>query len=444
MICDFFYPNFGGVENHVYYLSQCLLQMGHRVIVVTHTYGGRQGIRWLRGGLKVYHLPFPNFIMQTSFPTLWMSLPFYYDLFLRERVDLVHGHSAFSSMCEEGIIYARTMEIPCVFTDHSLFGFADVSSILINKLLKFVLSDVQRTICVSHTSRENTVLRGALDPQRVHVIPNAILVEQFTPKTTDSANTPKATDNVNTANLTVIVLSRLVYRKGIDLLLTLIPAICKQFPFVDFVVAGDGPKKIDLEQMRERHQLHKRVSLLGAIGSDSVREVLVRGQIFLNTSLTEAFCMAIVEAAACNLFVVSTRVGGVPEVLPPDMLRLAEPTAADLTRVLGETVEDYRAGRISSTDTFHDRIKEMYSWQEVAARTARLYTSLAEDPVNGCMAPPTPLVERLRRIWGTGAIAGKYLCIAMIWCHFYYRLLKWLHPPSSIEPAMRTEAINAL
>jgi hypothetical protein len=31
MVSDFFYPNFGGVENHIYYLSQCLLSRGHKV-----------------------------------------------------------------------------------------------------------------------------------------------------------------------------------------------------------------------------------------------------------------------------------------------------------------------------------------------------------------------------------------------------------------------------
>jgi glycosyltransferase involved in cell wall biosynthesis len=39
-----------------------------------------------------------------------------------------------------------------------------------------------------------------------------------------------------------------------------------------------------------------------------------QGHIFINASLTEAFCMAIVEAASVGLMVVSTRVGGVPEV----------------------------------------------------------------------------------------------------------------------------------
>lgn len=57
-------------------------------------------------------------------------------------------------------------------------------------------------------------------------------------------------------------------------------------------------------------------------------KVLVQGNIFLNTSLTEAFCIAIVEAASCGLQVLSTRVGGVPEVLPPDMITLATPTVS--------------------------------------------------------------------------------------------------------------------
>lgn len=44
-----------------------------------------------------------------------------------------------------------------------------------------------------------------------------------------------------------------------------------------------------------------RVRLLGALEHQDVRNVLVQGHIFLNTSLTEAFCMAIVEAASCGL-----------------------------------------------------------------------------------------------------------------------------------------------
>ena len=53
MVSDFFYPNSGGVEAHIFQLSQCLLALGHKVIVVTHNYGDRVGIRYMTGGLKV-------------------------------------------------------------------------------------------------------------------------------------------------------------------------------------------------------------------------------------------------------------------------------------------------------------------------------------------------------------------------------------------------------
>ena len=43
------------------------------------------------------------------------------------------------------------MDLPTVFTDHSLFGFADVSSILTNKLFEFFSSDIDHVICVSYT-----------------------------------------------------------------------------------------------------------------------------------------------------------------------------------------------------------------------------------------------------------------------------------------------------
>lgn len=53
MVSDFFYPNTGGVESHIYQLSQCLLALGHKVVVLTHAYGDRAGVRYLTNGLKV-------------------------------------------------------------------------------------------------------------------------------------------------------------------------------------------------------------------------------------------------------------------------------------------------------------------------------------------------------------------------------------------------------
>lgn len=47
-------------------------------------------------------------------------------------------------------------------------------------------------------------------------------------------------------------------------------------------MGGDGPKRVRLEEMREKHGLQDRVDMLGAVPHADVRSVLVRGHIFLN------------------------------------------------------------------------------------------------------------------------------------------------------------------
>lgn len=68
-----------------------------------------------------------------------------------------------------------------MFTDHSLFGFADASAVITNKLLEISLSSCNHCICVSHTGKENTVLRARVDRHRVSVIPNAVDTYVFSP-----------------------------------------------------------------------------------------------------------------------------------------------------------------------------------------------------------------------------------------------------------------------
>jgi phosphatidylinositol glycan class A protein len=79
----------------------------------------------------------------------------------------------------------------------------------------------------------------------------------------------------------------LVYRKGIDLLAKLLPIICDQYPNIEFIIGGDGPKRTMLNEVVKQNRLENRVQLLGAVKYDQVRNILIKGDIFLNSSLTE-------------------------------------------------------------------------------------------------------------------------------------------------------------
>ena len=82
-----------------------------------------------------------------------------------------------------------------------------------------------------------------------------------------------------------MVASRLVYRKGLDLLVAAIPRICQMHSKVKFIIGGDGPKRIDLEQMREKYLLHDRVELLGTVMHHEVRNVCVKRFFFFNRKI---------------------------------------------------------------------------------------------------------------------------------------------------------------
>ena len=142
-------------------------------------------------------------------------------------------------------------------------------------------------------------------------------------------------------------------------------------------------------------------------------------------SLTESFCIAILEAACCGLFVVSTRVGGVPEVLPPDMMQFAEPDADMLLAALGAAI-----GKAANFDPagFHARVRDMYSWADVARRTELVYTKV--------MRLPTPsLAKRFERYLTAGPIAGWVCCAIAAVLHLLLRWLEWTDPAGEVERA---------
>jgi phosphatidylinositol N-acetylglucosaminyltransferase subunit A len=121
-------------------------------------------------------------------------------------------------------------------------------------------------------------------------------------------------------------------RKGIDFLIDIIPEVLSVYPNAHFIIGGDGEKTQLLKELISKYNLGDSVELLGGLPHDKVRYALCRGHIFLNTSLTESFCLSMLEAASCGLLVVSTDVGGIPEVLPPGMAYMAKPDAKSLCK----------------------------------------------------------------------------------------------------------------
>lgn len=308
------------------------------------------------------------------------------------------------------------------------------------------------------------MLRASLDPLMVSVVPNAVVAENFQPLKDTSALDSVASSPVayrptshHTRKfgpndiITIVVISRLFYNKGTDLLIAAIPRILAADPNVRFIIAGSGPKAIDLEQMLERRVLQDKVQLLGPVRHEEVRDVMVRGHIYLHPSLTEAFGTVIVEAASCGLYVVCTRVGGIPEVLPAHMTTFAKPEEDDLVAATGKAIAALRSNKIR-TDRFHEQVKMMYSWTDVAERTERVYDgisgALSEEEFYGhhigmgwsaargrAGVQSFALIDRLKRYYGCGIWAGKLFCLCVVLDYLLYVFLEIWAPRTNIDTA---------
>jgi phosphatidylinositol glycan class A protein len=523
MVTDFFHPNKGGVETHILSLSESLQRLGHKVVVVTHAYDDdlHRGETVLDSiGLKVYYLPLPVCYDQVILPTACSWLASFRRILTSENISIVHGHQSTSTMCHEGLLFARVLGYRVCYTEHSLFGLTDTSSICVNAILNMTLRDIDHAIAVSNACKESLAVRSRVKYEHISTIPNAVDALKFRPDAEASFTLEEVSSNFNasanptikiskcreiereakttsssarhlqtsysTRTITVVMICRLEYRKGIGLFAAALPQICAAHPTVRFLIGGDGRMRCLLDETVLEHGLGDRVELLGELDHSMVRSVLLRGHLFLNTSYTESFGVALLEAAACGLHVVSTCVGGIPEVLPPDMITFTSPEDATsseslvdaLTRGLAKLAREDKyilasANTISPENVSpsreiqsvnrsgcegaeneceetkptymrmlracanvryemalvrHRRITGLYSWTQTAMSTVKVYDAITAMPT------PTPW-RSLRHYMSAGPVSGPFICALFLLLSLVRYLLDWSQPEDGILEA---------
>lgn len=74
------------------------------------------GVRYMTNGLKVYYIPVRVFYNQCVLPTMVGSLPLIRYILLRERIQIIHGHSAFSALAHETMLIGSLLGLRVSYT----------------------------------------------------------------------------------------------------------------------------------------------------------------------------------------------------------------------------------------------------------------------------------------------------------------------------------------
>jgi len=163
-------------------------------------------------------------------------------------------------------------------------------------LVSWALSNATGVICVSKDLEMRTKIIGA---RRTRVIPTPIdlsIIRQ---------------GRVTHRQLRLVTVANLVPLKAIDLLIRAL----RDAPRAELIVIGRGPEKERLETLARELGLSDLVRFTGFIPQKEVAEYLLSSSIFVLPSLSEGLPRSLLEAMACGMFIIATRVGGVPDAV---------------------------------------------------------------------------------------------------------------------------------
>ena len=163
-------------------------------------------------------------------------------------------------------------------------------------------------IAVSHAMRAKLIEMGA-PPERVHYNPCGVDCESF------------AGASPSEAPPLVLAVGRFVEKKGPQLTLTAFAEVLRQYPEARLRMIGDGPLLGECQRLSRRLSISHAVTFLGRQPHQTVAEEMRRARLFAQHSIEaasgdgEGTPVSILEAGASGLPVVSTRHGGIPDVV---------------------------------------------------------------------------------------------------------------------------------
>lgn len=178
-----------------------------------------------------------------------------------------------------------------------------------------------------------------------------------------------------TAHTWIGTISELVPNKGLDILIDAFSRIASDFPDAHMVVIGEGEQRLELEQLIHTKNIENRITLCGHVYEAS--RLLPAFDIFTLTSRKEGFPYALLEAGHASLPILTTRVGGIPEIIENTVSGiLVRPGDVRETEVALRRLLEHAELRTQLGEALHTKVTTMFSEQNMITRTTELYRGL--------------------------------------------------------------------
>lgn len=302
------YPTFGGSGVVATELGKALAQEGHKVHFITYSQPSR--LDFLNENLFYHEVSIRSYPL-FEYPPYELALASkMVSVVKNEKLDLLHVHYAIphasAAYMAKQILKSHGINIPVVTTLHGTDITLVGKDASYEPVVTFSINQSDGVTAVSEDLRKETYLHFKITNE-IEVIPNFIDLEKFKKQKKDHFKKAICPNGemliVHTSNFRKV--------KRIGDVIKVFNNIHKEIP-AKLLMIGDGPERATAEEQCRELNISQDVRFLGKL--EAVEEVLSVADLFLMPSEKESFGLAALEAMACEVPVISSNTGGIPEL----------------------------------------------------------------------------------------------------------------------------------
>ncbi|MEY4273745.1 MAG: hypothetical protein RL638_693 [Bacteroidota bacterium] len=302
------YPTYGGSGVVATELGKALASVGHQVHFITYTQPPR--LDFFSENIFYHEVSVASYPLFEYLPYESALASKMVDVTVNEQLDLIHVHYAIphasAAYLAKQILKYKGIHVPVITTLHG----TDITLVgrdpSFEPVVTFSINESDGVTAVSESLREDTYSSFEI-LSNIEVIPNFIDLGRFQKQPKEHFKMAICPNGekllMHTSNFRKV--------KRIEDIIQVFAKVQKQIPS-KLLLVGDGPERSGIEALCRDLGVASDVRFLGKL--DTIEEALSLADLFFLTSEKESFGLAALEAMACEVPVISSNAGGIPEV----------------------------------------------------------------------------------------------------------------------------------
>jgi glycosyltransferase involved in cell wall biosynthesis len=370
----------GGISPHIYFLSKSLAKFDVKVHVVTCDFPGAPTHETIDGvevhRIDSYKNPAPDFATWVYLMNLNMqkeAASIAADL--SEKIDIFHAHDWL--VATAGIGLKHVFRKPLLVTMHSTEigrrdGLHTDTERMIHETEAWLTYEAWRVICCSDYMVQHVKWAFGLPNDKLTMVPNGVNPHVYDGLEHQDLKDFRARFALPNEKI-VLYVGRLVYEKGIHILINAVPKILAKTD-AKFVIVGTGYMRDQLSTIVKSMGLEHKVIFTGFVDEEDLLKIQKVSDVSVVPSLFEPFGIVALEAMAARSPVVVSDTGGLSEIVDHNVTGVkvypnnTDSLAWGITTIL---LDDAYRSRLR--ENAHKKILEMYDWDKIAQQTRQTY-----------------------------------------------------------------------